>query len=106
MQKYQDMEAQRIQAMKKPEKQYVTCTVCGSQYFEQARAQKFDANQSIALGQSLTPAETQVFLRCVRCSETYEPLVNYQMSTPEGKQYDTFRDLMEGKDDLRKKDKV
>lgn len=104
MLKYSEMEKQILQAQK-PQVRTVKCDKCDSEFFEQVSGSKFNADQTVSVGQRLAPQETYHFLRCVRCQEVYEPLVQYNGASQEGRAYDVFRDTMDGKNDKRGKDK-
>ncbi len=92
---WSEFERQAIHQMKPLEPNFAKCTKCSCTFFEQVHASKFNADQSIAMGQGLVPMETHRFLRCVKCGESHEPMITYNQSSPEGKQYDAFRQEME-----------
>lgn len=77
----------------------VACTKCRSEWFEQVRINQYKADHIVVPGQALPVASAQEFimLRCIKCSEVYQPRIMITGQDAISKEYNSMLDQLEGK---------
>jgi hypothetical protein len=109
MQQYGEFERQQMQMMQHLEKrdmESVHCPNCGSQWFVEVEAYKFQANHNVVLGQHVPTKPGAVpyyVLKCLFCKDLLEPHILFHTRDLGGNDYDDFLDTIEGKKDKREK---
>lgn len=73
------------------------CQKCKCTWFEQFVVKQFKANHSAVIGQMVPPASDYdfVIIRCVKCSEKYQPNILVTTQDKGTKLYNDFLDQLE-----------
>jgi transcription elongation factor Elf1 len=106
---YNEYEKQLLNHMDQLKKQAlecIACPTCGSQWFVEVKANRYQVNHHVILGQDVPPEPntiSYILLRCVRCDDLLQPRVLHNTRDVAGDRYDDFLDTLEGKKDNRAK---
>lgn len=75
----------------------VSCSKCKSEWFEQVKINQFRAEHIVVPGQAVPTANGQEFfmLRCIKCSELYQPRVMITAQDQISKEYNSMLDNLE-----------
>jgi predicted nucleic-acid-binding Zn-ribbon protein len=87
------------QSKRQAKEPVATCLKCKSTWFEQVDVNQYHANHSTILGQAVPLAGPQTFkiLRCIKCSELYQPNVIITAQDSATKLYNSMLDQLEDK---------
>jgi len=112
MSTYDALEKQQQKLMDQIEKnklECINCPTCGSQWFTEIKAQRYQLDHNIILGQAI-PTEPNtipyLLLKCIRCENLLEPKILHNTRDVAGGKYDNFLDTIEGKFDTRETPKT
>ncbi len=81
----------------------VSCTKCKSEWFEQVAINQYRADHIVIPGQGIPVGGPQQFyiLRCIKCSEMYQPIVMITAQDTVAKLYNQMLDQLEPPKDGR-----
>lgn len=103
---YEKSQQAAIDQLRRESMECISCPTCGSQWFMEIKANRYQVNHNVILGQDIPEEPNTVaykLLQCVHCKELLEPRILHNTRDVAGDRYDHFLDTLEGKMDIRNK---